>query len=156
MNKEYFISEIESEDLKEALCLVWRVFLEYEAPDYVDEGIQEFKDFIAYDSIKQKLMENQFRMWVCRDKRKIIGVLATRPPCHISLLFVEGEYHRKGIASAMLSIMVDYYKAYHDHKEITVNSSPYAKEAYRRLGFNEIDIEQTVNGIRFIPMKRPL
>ena len=30
---------------------------------------------------------------------------------------------------------------------------PYAVEVYRHLGFNETDIEQTVNGIRFTPMR---
>lgn len=148
------ISEIKIEDLKEALCLVWNVFLEYEAPDYVDEGIQEFKQFIEFDQIKQKLMENQFRMWVYKDKGIIVGVLATRPPCHISLLFVDGKYHRRGIARALLNAVVEYYMTHNDPEEITVNSSPYAKEAYRRLGFYDTDVEQTVNGIRFIPMKR--
>ena len=32
--------------MKEALSLVWRVFLEYEAPDYTEEGINEFKKTI--------------------------------------------------------------------------------------------------------------
>ena len=162
MNQEYVISEIEIDDLDKALRLVWGVFLAYEAPDYVDEGIMEFKQYIEQGSIRQKLMENQLLMWVCKDKdlidenRQIKGVLATRPPCHISLLFVDGEYQRKGIARALLGHMVDYYRARYDYTEITVNSSPYAKEAYHRLGFSDTDTEQTVNGIRFTPMKRPL
>ena len=41
----------------------------------------------------------------------------------------------------------------YDKQEFTVNSSPYAVEVYRHLGFEEMDQEQTVNGIRFIPMK---
>lgn len=31
------------EEMKKALELVWKVFLEYEAPDYTEEGIKEFK-----------------------------------------------------------------------------------------------------------------
>lgn len=31
------------EEMEEALDLVWKVFLEYEAPDYTEEGIMEFK-----------------------------------------------------------------------------------------------------------------
>lgn len=38
-------------------------------------------------------------------------------------------------------------------QEFAVNSSPYAVEIYRHLGFEEVDQEQTVNGIRFTPMK---
>ena len=81
-----------------------------------------------------------------------MGVLAVRPPCHISLLFVDGEHHRKGIARSLFKRMLDYYKQNHELTEITVNSSPYAKEAYHKLGFTDTDTEQIVNGIRFTPM----
>ena len=37
---------------------------------------------------------------------------------------------------------------------VTVNSSPYGAEAYRRLGFVDTDGMQFVNGMYFIPMKR--
>ena len=37
-------------------------------------------------------------------------------------------------------------------EEITVNSSPYAVEAYRRLGFVDVDNEKLLDGIRFTPM----
>ena len=42
----------------------------------------------------------------------------------------------------------DYHK-----QEFTVNSSSYAVDIYIHLGFEEVDQEQTVNGIRFTPMK---
>ncbi|MCL1873672.1 MAG: GNAT family N-acetyltransferase [Clostridiales bacterium] len=153
ISQEYNISELEPESLKEALDLVWRVFLAYEAPDYNDEGIQEFKDFIGLESIRQKLLDDQFRIWVCCNKDAIVGVLAVKPPCHISLLFVDGKHHRKGIARSLFKHMVDYYRLNHGFTEITVNSSPYAKEAYQKLGFTDTKIEQTVNGIRFTPMR---
>ena len=40
------IRKVLNEEMKDALNLVWRVFLEYEAPDYTDEGIKEFKKSI--------------------------------------------------------------------------------------------------------------
>ena len=36
------IRKILKEEMKKALELVWKVFLEYEAPDYTEEGIKEF------------------------------------------------------------------------------------------------------------------
>jgi len=36
---------------------------------------------------------------------------------------------------------------------MTVNSSPYAVDIYRRLGFHAISEEQLTDGIRFTPMK---
>lgn len=40
------IRKILKEEMKEVLELVWKVFLEYEAPDYSEEGIKEFKKTI--------------------------------------------------------------------------------------------------------------
>ena len=37
------IRKVLKEEMKKALELVWEVFLEYEAPDYTEEGIKEFK-----------------------------------------------------------------------------------------------------------------
>ena len=159
MTQKYLIKELEIIDLQRALTLVWNVFLEFEAPDYSDEGIQEFKSFLEYESMKAKLQDNQVRMWVCFENENLVGVLATsrtRPTCHICLLFVDKEHHRKGIARSLFNTMTEYYKMNSNYSEITVFSSPYAVEAYHRLGFENTDTEQTINGIRFTPMKRPL
>ena len=40
------IKRIPNLDMNKALELVWSVFLEYEAPDYTEEGINEFKKTI--------------------------------------------------------------------------------------------------------------
>ena len=64
-------------------------------------------------------------------------------------MFVNEQYHRKGIARRLLNMMIEQFNL----SEITVKSSRYAVEIYRKLGFIETDREQTVNGIRFIPMK---
>jgi len=35
----YIIRKLEAEDLQNALRLVWETFLEFEAPEYSDEGL---------------------------------------------------------------------------------------------------------------------
>jgi GNAT superfamily N-acetyltransferase len=82
-----------------------------------------------------------------------VGVIASRPPCHISLLFVDKQFHRKGLAKAMFNEVLSYYLPFTECTEVTVNSSPYAVEAYHRMGFADTAAEQEVNGIRFVPMK---
>jgi len=148
MFEDYTIKELNIQDLAPALNLVWNVFLEFEAPDYCEEGVEEFKEFIEYDSIRDKLLQSQFNIWACYDNNKIIGVLATRPPCHISLLFVDKQYHRKGIARALFNEMLKHYKTNSGYSEITVNSSPYAAEVYHRLGFKDTSAEQIINGMK--------
>lgn len=40
------IGKIAKDEMNDALNLVWSVFLKYEAPDYNEEGINEFKKTI--------------------------------------------------------------------------------------------------------------
>jgi len=148
-NDQYLYGEINRDKLYETLELVRDVFMEFEAPDYSEEGIEEFLRFLDPVKITDMLMEYKFRIWICEYNDKVVGMIAARED-HINLLFVGGEHHRKGIARRLLEIMREYY----DPSVITVNSSPYAVEAYRRLGFTETGPEQEVNGIRFIPMKK--
>lgn len=149
----YSIKKLETVDLHDALHLVWDIFLEFEAPEYSDEGIQEFKDFIQLSAIMDMQAKAELFLWGCFDENKVVGVIATKPPCHISLLFVNKNYHRKGIAGALYNTALDYYKMNSEYSVITVNSSPYAVEIYHRLGFVDTNTEQIVNGIRFIPME---
>ncbi len=155
MDFDFTVKQLDPADLQESLALVWKVFLEFEAPDYSHEGIQEFKQFIRFSSIRQQLLEHQFQMWTCSDHHRIVGVLAVRPVCHISLLFVDRQYHQQGIARSLLREMTESLKG-SSCSEVTVNSSPFAVEVYHKLGFTATDVEQTVNGIRFTPMRRPL
>ena len=148
MEEQFIYGIIKTDQLNEALDLVRRIFLEYEAPEYSDEGIQEFMRFIDLESIRQMISASKIILWVCETCGKIVGVLGARSG-HINLLFVDGKYHRRGIARQLFNVMLLYYKP----SVVTVNSSPYAVPAYRKLCFVDTDVEQTLNGIRFIPMR---
>lgn len=153
MQDDYKIKKLQAADLPDALRLVWETFLIFEAPEYSDEGIGEFKSFIELSSIMEMQSKFELFLWGCFHEGKIIGVIATNPRCHISLLFVDKNYHQQGIASALYNTALEYYKEDGGFSVMTVNSSPYAAEIYRRMGFTETDTERIVNGIRFIPMK---
>ena len=148
------IRELYMEELRNALELIWNTFIEFEAPEYSNEGIQEFKNYIEFKDIKEKVIKSELLMWGCFDNNKIIGVIATsKKPCHINMLFVDREYHKQGIASRLFNKALEHYKANTEYSEMTVNSSPYAQDFYRKIGFKDTDKEKTINGIRFIPMK---
>lgn len=55
---KYGIRELVLEDLSVALQLVRNVFMKFEAPDYSDEGIKTFIDFIEIDSISKMFKED--------------------------------------------------------------------------------------------------
>ncbi|MDR0306284.1 MAG: GNAT family N-acetyltransferase [Chitinispirillales bacterium] len=151
MNKQYVFGQLELERLDEALTLIRNVFYEYEAPEYSDEGVEEFMRFLTLENYRDMIKQDKIHFWTCENNGKTIGVLGARFD-RINLLFVNGHYHRKGIARRLLEMMIEHFNP----AEITVNSSPYAVEAYRKLGFIITDTEKTKNGIRFTPMKRIL
>ncbi|WP_050184326.1 GNAT family N-acetyltransferase [Domibacillus robiginosus] len=146
------IIKLQKHDIKQALDLAWNVFLEFDGPDYSKEGIEEFKKFLSYPSMKEKFEKGEIVFWGCKVNSVLTGVIATRGISHICMLFVIKEFHRKGIATRLFEAVKENCKNKSNIIEITVNSSPYALEAYRRLGFIDTDHEQIVDGIRFIPM----
>ena len=49
------IRKLFENEINIAIQLVWKVFLEYEAPDYSEEGVSEFKRSINDDDFVNKL-----------------------------------------------------------------------------------------------------
>ncbi|MDR0951847.1 MAG: GNAT family N-acetyltransferase [Oscillospiraceae bacterium] len=68
------------------------------------------------------------------------------------MLFVDGQYHRKGIATALMNEMVNALKA-EGITRITLNSSPYGIPFYERYGFKATDCVQHKDGLIFTPME---
>ena len=139
------IRKILKEEMKEALELVWKVFLEFEAPDYTEEGIKELKKTIDDNEwIKARDFYGAFD-----ENNKVLGVIATKDITHIALFFVDGRFHNQGIGRNLFNKITSL----NNKGFFTVNSSPYAHEVYKHLGFKDTDEEQCVNGLRFYPMK---
>ena len=147
------IRPLDRDDVKSAMELVLRVFMEFEAPEYEEEGITEFQSFIEPSTITSKMENGEFWLWGAFCQERVVGVIAIRPPLHISLMFVDKQYHRRGIARRLFETVLNYRSVIDGHGRITVNSSPYAVEIYMRLGFQPTGTEQTVNGLRFTPME---
>lgn len=140
------IRQILEKDRAKALELVWNVFLQYESPDYSKEGIEAFYQSV----IVNEDYINNIVMYGAFENNEIKGVIATRNKGnHVALFFVDGKYHKQGIGKSLFQkVLVES-----TGDEITVNSSPYAVEVYRHLGFCETDTEQIEDGIRYTPMK---
>lgn len=152
------IREVSENDLKDAIDLVNRVFSEFVAVDYSEQGKRTFENYLRnkVDEISLDLKSGHKKMWVYYENNTIVGVISTRDTTHISLLFVDKNHHRRGIAREMLNVVLDDLKKREDVPCITVNSSPYAVDAYERLGFCEKGEQQEKDGIIFVPMIRDL
>lgn len=64
------------------------------------------------------------------------------------MFFVDGAYHRQGIGRALWNEVLQDTKA----NEITVHSSLFAVDVYKKLGFQQIDNVQQEGGIQYVPM----
>lgn len=138
------IEKINFENREKALALVLSVFMQYEAPEYSQQGIKTFKDFInSKESIDGLEIYGTFK------EEEIVGVIATKNDGnHIALFFVYGKYHRQGIGRKLFETVIKESTG----EKITVNSSPYAVEVYQKLGFILDSDEQLVDGLRYTPM----
>ena len=144
MKEELTIEQIPQEYLAQALSLVDRVFMQFEAPDYSQEGIETFHTFLHDPDAIAAL--TFYGATVSDD---LVGVLATRGNSHVALFFVEPCVQRQGVGRALLNAA----KKACISDVMTVNSSPFAIEIYQKLGFHALSDEQLADGIRFTPMK---
>lgn len=150
---EYVIKNIKFDRIKEALELVKDVFMEFDAPDYTPQGIEEFiNQIIENETFINKFATGEQIMIGAFSDNQIIGVLAISIRNHISLVFVDKKYHRLGIASKLFDEIQSKLKL-KDAGSITLNSSPYAVSFYKKIGFVATDVEQVKNGIRYTPME---
>ena len=140
----YPVRRLAPEEYPAALELCWRVFLEFEAPEYSPEGVAAFRA-----SLDDEERTRRLDFYGAFDGEKLVGVLCMRAPQHIGGFFVDAAYHRRGIGRRLFEAMRQDY----EKQVFTVNSSPYAVEVYRRLGFVPTDTEQLTDGLRYMPMR---
>ncbi|WP_407946021.1 GNAT family N-acetyltransferase [Oscillibacter valericigenes] len=140
----YPVRRLSPEEIPAALELCWQVFLQFEAPEYPPEGVAAFRA-----SLDDRERTRQLKFYGAFDGEKLVGVLAMRLPQHIGGFFVAAAYHRRGIGRHLFEAMRRDYQT----QIFTVNSSPYAVEVYRHLGFVPTDTEQLTDGLRYTPMR---
>ncbi len=144
------------DEWKPAMMMVWKTFMKFEAPDYTEEGIREFFEFITDDDIYTAFLKDTYKVMVALDKGRIIGVGTIRNNNILSLLFVDEEYHRMGVGSVLVELLSDFVKKTKDEKTFIVKAAPYAVGFYLKNGFSATGPEQEKAGIRVTPMEKIL
>ena len=93
-------------ELTAALSLIWETFLQFEAPDYSDEGVKSFRDFIENEDIVASL-----EFWGAYEDDELRGVIATNENRkHICCFFVKSKYHRQGIGRKLITAITRFIR----------------------------------------------
>ena len=150
------IKEVDSKDIYQAVTLVGRVFDEFVGVDYSEQGKNTFKNGLEsiFEEYSSGMTPENRKIWACYQGGQIIGVIAIRDTSHISLLFVDKQNHKKGVARLMFNYVLNEIKKTDAITQITVHSSAYAVKAYECLGFVRTGEQQEKDGILFTPMIR--
>jgi GNAT superfamily N-acetyltransferase len=146
------VRELTRGEISTAMELVWEVFSEFEAPGYAPEGVETFRAFIQPDEINRMIDAGELRLWGAFAGDRLRGVVAEKGAGHISLFFVQKQFHGQGVGRVLFEHYAAVCRAA-GVTAITVNSSPYAVPIYRRLGFADTDAERVTSGIRYVPME---
>ena len=140
-----------AEDIYPALELALKVFMEYNAPGYEPISILNFKtDCVDNQSYIDSLKSGENVMFVALSDKKIIGMAAERKG-HVWLLFVDGAFHRQGIATTLMGNIVCALKL-KGYDKIFLDSSPYAIPFYLNFGFSQIGEAKNKYGCIVTPM----
>ncbi|MCI8358622.1 MAG: GNAT family N-acetyltransferase [Lachnospiraceae bacterium] len=149
----YQIRSAYRDEWDDAMTLAWKTFMQFEADIYTDEGIRNFEDFITDTTLHRMFLMGVYQMFVALDKNRIVGMITLRNASHISLLFVDEKYHRRGIGRALIEYIREYLLSEAGIGKVTVNAAPYGVAFYHKLGFTDLRPEEERDGIKYTPME---
>ncbi len=139
------------QEWKLAMDLAWRTFLRFEAGDYTNEGINNFHEFVRDERLYNLFMNGHYKLFVAESKNQVVGMISQRNEKHISLLFVDPDYHKQGVGKALITFLADFLKK-QGIQHMTVNAAPYGVGFYHKVGFVDTGSEMEKDGIRYTPM----
>ena len=153
MGTSYQIRSAYRNEWQDAMALAWRTFLRFEADVYTPEGVKNFENFITDSTLHRMFVMGTYQLFIALDGNKVVGMITLRDMTHISLLFVDEEYHRRGIGRALINHLVGYLMTEMGMYRVTVNASPYGVEFYHKMGFHDLGPEEVKDGIIYTPME---
>jgi GNAT superfamily N-acetyltransferase len=136
-----------------AVCeLVHAVFDRLVAPQFSQQGIDEFRKYVRPEALAERAREGH-KVILAHEGDALLGMIEIREAKHISLLFVDEAHQGRGIGRELISRAFQHcHAANAGITSVTVHASPNSVEFYRRVGFLPEGSERVENGIRYRPM----
>ena len=173
---DFYIRELKHEEFEKASALIWKTFYAFDSAGYTMAGMEKFRDVTSTVSLQINSFDGRMNVYgAFAEEDALIGVCAVRIKTypedgkdfvneknHLTLLFVDGAYHKNGVGKALAEKAVsDAKKALAAHGEkdggaITVNSSDQAVGFYEKLGFVKTGERRVEDGIISTPMRLDL
>lgn len=147
------IRRIKPEEWTEAMALAWKTFLRFEASDYEPEGVKAFYRFVTDSDLEKMFLLGEYIAYGAFDKDKIVGIAGLRSGNFLSILFVDEEYHHRGLATALVGELSEYVRQERGKSRMLVYAAPYAIGFYHRIGFIDIGEMRYECGMHYIPME---
>lgn len=124
------------------------------APD--GAGAEEFLVTLQPDIIRRNLQAENYTYHLAYDGEVLAGVAAVRDNTHLFSLYVGSPWHGQGVGKRLWQVARDAALARGNPGHFTVNSSAFAQDVYRHLGFVPTGPVAEMHGLRFIPMRLDL
>ncbi len=153
METPFQIRTAHRDEWEDAMALAWRTFLQFEAEDYPQEGVENFERFVTDSTIHRMFIIGSYHLFVAYAGTTLVGMITLRETSHISLLFVDAKYHRQGIGRALVQYVRSFLASGSRATHLTVNASPYGVEFYHKLGFRDVRPQEQKDGIIYTPME---
>ena len=144
------IEKAKIDDMEEISDLVKRIYLKYNSKIDTEEGIKNILIFVSAENMRLRFYIEGALMLVARDENNdIVGMIELKNFEHISLFFVDDKYFKCNIGKKLFEETKNIFGC----EKYSVNSSDYALEFYKKLGFIQItDSIKIEKGVHFYPM----
>lgn len=136
------VRKLKGKQIESARELIYETFTQFVAPDFTEEGIENFRKFLYDETLPGRaVFYGVFRGHALK------GALAVENNAHVCAFFVKNGEQGKGYGGRLMRGFLE-----RSEPEVTVNASPYGKPVYEKLGFTATEDEQMKDGMRFTPM----
>lgn len=106
-------------------------------------------------AILNLIVQPNVHYFVYQESNQILAVIAYRIPTHLVHFFVDQHRQGQGIGRKLWSHIEALIQS-SGQNLVTVNSSCFAENIYKNLGFESVSETLEVHGLRFIQMQKHL
>jgi len=118
-----------------------------------EEGRQTLHELYKPSSVRKQILANDRFVLGFHDEELVAAAAMRRTDNHVYLFFVTGHLHGHGLGRKLMRTLIS---GIDKEGSIKLNSSIYAVEFYKRLGFEATGSVSTAKGVEFLPMKLTL